>query len=95
MSLEYTPKGKRNIGQTKTRWSDQQHLQDSVLTGQDPGVLPLFTFMMMMPIIEPDSTYILLRQLKSLFMSQVSYGHLSCGPKLASGPPFERLFFSR
>ena len=48
MALEYQPKGKRDVGRPKTRWSDQQHLQDWVLTGQDPGVLHLFTLMMMM-----------------------------------------------
>ena len=48
MTLEYKPKGKRDIGRPKTKWSYQQHLQGSVLTGQDSGVLHLFTFLMIM-----------------------------------------------
>jgi hypothetical protein len=28
MALEYQPKGKRDVGRPKTRWRDQQHLQD-------------------------------------------------------------------
>ena len=27
-ALEYQPKGKRDVGRPKTRWRDQQHLQD-------------------------------------------------------------------
>ena len=48
MALEYQAKGKRDIGRPKTRWTAQQHLQDWVFTGQDLGVLHLFTFMVMM-----------------------------------------------
>jgi hypothetical protein len=48
MALEYQPKGKRDIDRPRTRWRDQLHFQGSVFTGQDTGVLHLFTFMMKM-----------------------------------------------
>jgi hypothetical protein len=61
MALEHTPKGKRSIDRPKTRWSDKQDLKDGVLTGQDPGVLHLFTVILMI-VAELDPTYILSRQ---------------------------------
>jgi hypothetical protein len=48
MALEYKPKGKRDIDRPKTRYRDQQRLQDLVFTGQDPGVVYLFAFMIML-----------------------------------------------
>ena len=41
-------KSKCYMCRPKPRWRDQQRLQDGVFTGQDPVVLHLFTFMMMM-----------------------------------------------
>jgi hypothetical protein len=57
MALEYKPKGKRDIGRSKARWRDQQHLQDLVLTGQDPGVLHLFTFMVVVVMMMTNKIY--------------------------------------
>jgi hypothetical protein len=47
-ALEYKSKGKSDIGRPKARRSNQQHIQDWVFTGQDPGVLHLFAFMAVM-----------------------------------------------
>jgi hypothetical protein len=51
MALEYQPKGKSNTAQPKTRWWGQEHLQNLVSTGHEPGVLHLYKFMMMMMMI--------------------------------------------
>jgi hypothetical protein len=48
LSLANQPQGKRDIGRPKTRYRDQQHLQDWVWHKTGPRVLYLLKFIMMM-----------------------------------------------